>query len=73
MGYADKLYGDYASVEDVIDTVQHIPSLGKSRAIVSLGVASALSCSPTEGSTEEETPIARRAVSPCVCATYVHC
>ena len=37
LGYADKLYGDYTSVEDVIDTAQHIPSLGKSRAIVSLG------------------------------------
>ena len=35
------------------------PPLGKSRAIDSLGAASALSCSPTERSTEEETPIAR--------------
>ena len=69
MGYADKLYGDYASVEDVIDTAQHIPSLGKSRAIVSLGAASALSCSPTERFTEEETPIARAVSGPlCVCA-----
>ena len=68
LGYADKLYGDYASVADVIDTAQHIPSLGKSRAIVSLGAASVVSCSPTERSTEEETPIARRAVSgSCVC------
>ena len=34
---------------------------------VSLGAASALSCSPTERSTEEETPIARRAVSGSLC------
>ena len=50
----------------------HIPQLHpleKSRAIVSLGAASALSCSPTERSTEEETPIARAVSgSLCVCA-----
>ena len=68
MGYADKLYGDYASVEDVIDTAQHIPLLGKSRAIVSLDAASVVSCSPTERSTEEETPIATAVSGPlCVC------
>ena len=50
--------GDYVSVADVIDTAQNIPQLhpplGKSRAIDSLGAASALSCSPTERSTEED-------------------
>ena len=71
MGNADKLYGDYASVEDIIDTAQHIPSLGKSRAIVSLDAASVVSCSPTERSTEEETPITRAVSGPlCVCARY---
>ena len=45
------------SVADVIDTAQNIPQLhplGKSRGIDSLGAASALSCSPTERSTEED-------------------
>ena len=49
--------GDYVSVADVIDTTQNIPQLhplGKSRGIDSLGAASALSCSPTERSTEED-------------------
>ena len=56
---------------DVIDAAQHIPSLGKSGGIVSLDAASALSCSPTERSTEEETPIARAVSGPlCVCARY---
>ena len=69
MGYADELYGDYASVADVIDTAQHI---GKSRAIFSLGAASVVSCSPTERSTEEETPIARAVSgSLCVCVRAV--
>ena len=69
LGYADKLYRDYASVEDVIDTAQHIPSLGKSQMIVSLDAASVVSCSLTERSTEEETPIARAVSVPlCVCA-----
>ena len=68
LGYADKLYGDYVSVEDVIDTAQHIPSLGKSRAIVSLDAASVVSCSLTERSAEEETPITRAVSVPlCVC------
>ena len=68
MGYADEVYGDYASVEDVIDTAQHIPW---SRAIVSLGAASVVSCSLTERSTEEETPITRAVSGPlCVCARY---
>ena len=47
--------GDYVSVADVI--AEHSsapPPLGKSRAIDSLGAASALSCSPTERSTEED-------------------
>ena len=49
--------------------MQHIPSLGKSRAIVSLGAASVVSCSPTERSTEEETPITRAVSGPlCMCA-----
>ena len=69
MGYAGKLYGDYASVEDVIDTAQHIPSLGKSQMIVSLDAASVVSCSLTERSAEEETPITRAVSVPlCVCA-----
>ena len=45
--------------------------LGESRTVVFLeGAASALSCSQTERSTKEDTPIARRAVSGflCVCA-----
>ena len=63
------MYGDYGSVADVIDTAQHIPSLGKSQTTISLDAASALSCSPTERSTEEETPIARAVSGPlCVCA-----
>ena len=41
---------------EVIDTHS---SLGKSH-IVSLSVSPALSCSPTEKSTEEETPTERR-------------
>ena len=46
--------GDYVCVADVIDTTQNIPQLHQSRAIDSLGAASALSCSPTERSTEED-------------------
>ena len=42
--------------EEVIDTHSSAPPTWH---IVSLGAASALSCSPTEISTEEETPIAR--------------
>ena len=47
---------EYRSVAEVIASQLH--PLGKSH-IVSLGVVSVLSCSPTEVSTEEETPIAR--------------
>ena len=40
--------------------------------IVSLGAASVVSCSLTERSTEEETPIARAVSGPlCVCASCV--
>ena len=60
---------DYWSIAKVIDTHSSAPPTCKSRAIVSLGAASALSCSPTERSTEEETPIARAVSgSLCVCA-----
>ena len=49
--------GDYGSIVDKRSTPH-----------VSLGAASALSCSPTERSTEEETPIARAVSgSLCVC------
>ena len=52
--------------------MQHIPSLGKSRVIISLGEASVVSCSLTERSTEEETPIARAVSGPlCVCVRAV--
>ena len=57
---------DYWSIAKVI---AQLHPLGKSCAIVSLGAASAFSCSPTERSTEEETPIARAVSgSLCVCA-----
>ena len=45
----------YLSDAEVIDTHSSAPPT----CIVSLGAVSALSCSPTEISTEEETPIAR--------------
>ena len=60
---------DYWSIAKVIDTIPQLHPLGKSCVIVSLGAASALSCSLTERSTEEETPITRAVSgSLCVCA-----
>ena len=69
MAFDWKNTGDYVSVADVIGTAPH--SSAPPTSLVAR--SSALSCSQTERSTEEETPIARRAVSACVCATYVHC
>ena len=64
--------GDYVSVADVIGiySATFLSSTHLER-VVSLGAASALSCSPTERSTEEETPIARRAVSVCAQPTFI--
>ena len=56
---------DYWSVAELIDTHSSAPPTP----IVFLGAASALSCSPTKRSTEEETAIARAVSgSLCVCA-----
>ena len=56
MEYGGEQWGVIGRIqEEVIDTHSSAPPT----CIVSLGAASALYCSPTEISTEEETPIAR--------------
>ena len=64
IGRIREITGDYGSIAEIIDK----RSTFLSSKDVSLGAASALSCSPTERSTEEETPIARAVSgSLCVC------
>ena len=67
--YQKEIRGIRLKLQDNTDRVQHIPpsvppTWRESHCF--LGVASALSCSLTERSTEEETPIAR-AVSGSLC------